>query len=665
MCGGGNMHFITYCFIITFVSFWTSGVITFSNQSDFVKERFSIASVTSENNTLESEVGLSSKEFVNFEISKGVLESEIRLSSKGRKSETKNISTEYTKNASTEDTESATTEDNEPYLNNGKPPLKTLIDKLWKALQSDSFSDNDLVDSKKEKKENIVLPSEQQKKKRQQVGEADPTEKVDPQKIADPTEKVDPQKIVDPTEKVDPQKIVDPTEKTNPQKIADPTDNKANSNENDQQMAKKSAKENKNSCTVELKIEGTIGPATLDILEQAISKVKKENCLSLLLLINTPGGQLLSTRKIVDRILNTDFPILCLIYPAGAHAGSAGAIIMQACHVNGGIDTTNIGAATPIAGGKDLSKDLRKKMINDTTSWLDSLTELRKRNKKFGRDIITEAKAVSSTEAAKENAIDFVGKTKEEFLKFAEGRTTTVQDGELKTVKVGQLIPLDPGFRYRLTSFITEPEFVYILFVGSLMLIYFEITNPGLGAPGILGAMGLIISFMGMHKLNFSWGGLILIFLSIALFLVEVFISGFGIFGAMGIVSFVIGSVLLFDPTKTGGVDISMSLILSVTALFALLISIVTWFAWSTFRMRKKASISDDFMDPDSAPGEVVYVKENGISGTLVVGGENWKFKSDKAVSKGDQVKVLSYKHFTLKVTPLEKASNVIENNSK
>ena len=178
----------------------------------------------------------------------------------------------------------------------------------------------------------------------------------------------------------------------------------------------------KPTCTIELKIEGAIGAATLDILERAIYRVKKQNCSALLLLINTPGGQLLTTRKIVDRILNTDFPVLCLIHPAGAHAGSAGAIIMQACHVNGGIETTNIGAATPIMGsGQKISDDLRKKLINDTTSWLDSLTQLRKRSKKFGREIITEAKAVSATEAQKEKAIDFVGKTKLEFLQFADG----------------------------------------------------------------------------------------------------------------------------------------------------------------------------------------------------------------------------------------------------
>ena len=445
-------------------------------------------------------------------------------------------------------------------------------------------------------------------------------------------------------------------DKTKTSNEDDPAKKNTDSKSDDVTASSESAL-NKKTCTVELEIKGTIGAATLDTIERAIHEVKTKNCSALLLLINTPGGQLLSTRKIVDRILNTDFPVLCLIYPAGAHAGSAGAIIMQACHVNGGLDTTNIGAATPIMGsGQKISDDLRKKMINDTTSWLDSLTQLRKRSKKFGREIVTEAKALSAKEAVQENAIDFAGKTKMEFLQFAEGRTTSVKDGQEKTVQIGALIPFHLGFRYHLISLITEPEFVYILFTGSLMLLYYEITHPGLGAPGILGIMGLVLSFIGMHKLAFSWAGLILLLLSMVLFLAEVFVTGFGIFGASAILSFILGSFLLFDPAKTGGVDIPLSLILSVTFMFTLLMGAITWLAWSTFRMKRKTNISDDFIDPEvSLHAEVVDINEDNISGMVFINGEHWRFQSKTKVNKGDQVKVLYYKGLLLEVEPVPK----------
>ena len=414
---------------------------------------------------------------------------------------------------------------------------------------------------------------------------------------------------------------------------------------------KQGLKQETAACTVELKVEDVIGVATLDNIDRALQKVRDENCSSLLLLVNTPGGVLLSTRKIVDRILNVEFPVLCLIHPAGAHAGSAGAIIMQACHVNGGLDTTNIGAATPITmGGKDTQKDLRKKLINDTTSWLDSLTKLRNRSQKFGREIITEAKALSANEAAKEKALDFVGKTKWEFLQFAQGRKVTVRDGLQTVVQVGELKPLSLGFRYKLISLITEPQIVYILFSGSLLLLYFEITHPGLGAPGILGTMGLIIAFIGMHKLDFSVGGLILIILSILLFLAEIFMTGFGIFGAAGVVSFLLGSLMLFDPAKTGGVDIPLSVIIATTLIFSLIVAGLTYLAWSAVRLKKHKEVNKDFLDPDDL-FEVVKVFEDNKSGQILASGEIWRFQSEDPVKIGDRVKMLCYKGLTAQVT--------------
>ena len=421
--------------------------------------------------------------------------------------------------------------------------------------------------------------------------------------------------------------------------------------EKDSTEKKPPAPENQK-CTVELKIEGVIGAVTLDILDRAIHKVRKENCSSLLLLINTPGGQLLSTRKIVDRILNVEFPVLCFIHPAGAHAGSAGAIIMQACHVSGGLNTTNIGAATPImGGGKKTPEDLRKKLINDTTSWMDSLTKLRKRSQKFGREIITEAKAMDAVSAAQKKAIDFSGNTKEEFLAFAQGRKTTVKNGKEHIVQVGQIVPFNLGFRYKLISLLTEPEIIYILFTGSLFLLYFEITHPGLGAPGVLGVMGLIISFVGMHKLDFSAAGLILLILSFLLFLAEVFIPGLGIFGAGGAVSFILGSFMLFDPAKTGGVDIPLNLIISVSLVFILLMAGITYLAVSSLKMKRNKNINKDFLDPDEL-FEVVKADETGLKGLLLASGEHWKFISKKPVKPGDKVKVLCYKKLTLEVEP-------------
>jgi len=179
----------------------------------------------------------------------------------------------------------------------------------------------------------------------------------------------------------------------------------------------------KETCTLEIKIEGVIGPGTTDYIDRAINKAKKLECSSFLALINTPGGSLESTRIIVEKILNSDIPFLCLVAPQGGHAGSAGAIILQACHVNGALKATNLGAATPVAGsGQEIPKDLRNKLVNDTVSWLEGVTKLRGRNLEFSKKIVDEAKAVSSEEAYKLKAIDILSDDIKGFLEKDNGR---------------------------------------------------------------------------------------------------------------------------------------------------------------------------------------------------------------------------------------------------
>ena len=385
-------------------------------------------------------------------------------------------------------------------------------------------------------------------------------------------------------------------------------------------------------CTTELVVDGVISSATLDSLQRALEVTEKKECSSLVLLINTPGGLLLSTRKIVELILDSPVPVLCLVHPSGAHAGSAGAIILQACHVNGAVQATNIGAATPIlgAGGK-ASEDLRKKMINDTTSWLDSLTGLRKRNKQFGRDIITKAKSVSGKDGFQIGAIDFYGSSKEDFLKFSHGVKVKLSKNVTHFVKIGPLEPIPLGIRHHVVSFVTDPEIAYLMFTGSLLLLYFELTHPGMVVPGVIGAMGLILSLTGMHKLNFEWGGLILLLLGIVFMVLEALTAvGFGFLGLGGAVSFIVGSFFLFDPAE--GVNLPYSTIFFVSFLFISISLGVAYLAFTSLHRRK----NDEHLWIGS---QAKVVKE----GWIEIKGELWKYRSKNNLEKGDIVKIIGY----------------------
>ena len=404
-----------------------------------------------------------------------------------------------------------------------------------------------------------------------------------------------------------------------------------------------------NTCTVKLEINGGIGPATLDLIGRSVAKAEAEACSSILFLINTPGGSLQTTRLITEKIVNSKIPFLCLVYPSGGHAGSAGAIILQACHVSGAMKTTNIGAATPISGGgQEIPKDLRNKLLNDTRSWVEGMARLRGRNEKFAQDIILEAKAVTAEDAKKINGIDFVAGSIEEFLNFANGREVTLDESKKGKVIVGEIKTFEHDMRFRILSWFTDPEVAYLILMGSLALLYFEITNPGTIVPGVLGGIGLVFAMVSMHKLDVSWAGVVLIILGLGFMVAEIYVASFGILGIAGALAFVGGSFLLYDPEVTG-FRLGWGMILPTVVLFSAFSFGAGYMALQTFRVKKRG----EFSDIERSVVEVTAVDRDKKTGMIFVEGENWKFESEDELSVGDKAKVVSHSGLTIKIKKL------------
>ncbi|MBV2169512.1 MAG: nodulation protein NfeD [Bdellovibrio sp.] len=400
------------------------------------------------------------------------------------------------------------------------------------------------------------------------------------------------------------------------------------------------------SCTVAVTISEAISASTSDYLERAEKRALDKKCNAIYVRMNTPGGSLQSTRLIVERILASPIPYLCLITPSGGHAGSAGAIILQACHVNGGVTATNIGAATPILGtGEKTPEDLRNKLINDTVSWLEGVTKLRGRSLKFSKEIVTEAKALSSEQAHKEKALDILATNEQDFLQQAQNRSVLIEDKKETVVVVGDLQEFLPDLRYKVLSFVADPEFAYLLFMGSLALLYVEITHPGLIAPGVIGGIGLVLSLVAFHKLEVAWGGLALILLGIAFLVLEVFLPSFGALGIGGLVSVFVGSLFLFDA-ETTGYTLPISLIFSVVAVLAAFLLGVGYLALRTIRL-KTQDTDADLMSKD---GVVSAIDSTGHGGQLHIMGETWSFVSEDPLQIGDRVHVTARQGLTLNV---------------
>lgn len=398
-------------------------------------------------------------------------------------------------------------------------------------------------------------------------------------------------------------------------------------------------------CTLAVTIDEAISASTFDYLERAEKRALDSKCDSILVRMNTPGGSLQSTRIIVEKMLASPIPYLCLITPSGGHAGSAGAIILQACHVNGGLIATNIGAATPILGsGEKMPEDLRKKMINDTVSWLEGITQLRGRSLRFSKEIITEAKALSSEDAHKIGALDIVANNEAEFLQKSQGRKILLGEKKEVEVRVGDLQEFMPDLRYKVLNFVADPELAYLLFMGSLGLLYVEITHPGLIAPGVVGGLGLILSMVAFHKLDVAWGGLALIILGIAFLVAELFLPSFGILGVGGLVAVFVGSLFLFDPAT--GYQLPLLLILPAVLILGVFFLGLGYLALGTLRLKRR----DWDSDLQNSEGRVVSVEANGHSGQIQITGEIWKFVSEDFLEVNDTVHVTARQGLTLNV---------------
>lgn len=409
-------------------------------------------------------------------------------------------------------------------------------------------------------------------------------------------------------------------------------------------------------CTMHLSVQTAITPITLDLTKKSIKLAEKESCSSILMEIDTPGGSLPATRRIVQEILNSPMPFLCLVSPKGAQATSAGAIILQACHVSGALKGTNLGASTPVLLGKPLEKesDMRKKAINDTVSFVKSISRLRKRNEKFAEKIVTEAKSVTAEEALNLKAIDFVGDTVDDFLAFSKEKKVKMKEGKNANVIVGSLKAFPMGIRYSVLNFFADPQILYLLFLGSIMLIYFEFTHPGVLVPGIVGGIGLVISLVGLNAFSVAWGAVVLIFLGLLLFFVEMLIPSFGILGIGGIISFILGSIYLFDPVNVGSYQLPLSLILFVSIIIGLLMMGACYLALKTFRMKRNITAMGAVLNQE---GEVTEILDDqGKKGWISVNGENWKFSSKESLKVGDWVKVAQHKRMYLMVQKISES---------
>ena len=307
---------------------------------------------------------------------------------------------------------------------------------------------------------------------------------------------------------------------------------------------------------------GLIGAASDDILNAALDRAIEQELDGLLIELDTPGGALDHTRKMVQNIMSAPLPVVVWVGPSGAHAGSAGAFITLAAHVASMASGTNIGAAHPIqASGQDVEEgEAQRKMMNDTIAFIESIAETRGRNIEMARSFVATSTSITASEALKHNIIDFIEPNIDSLMKSIHTREITLQNGLKRTISSSPVtfIEFETSLRQKALEILSNPNLFYLLFMAGLVGIGYELTHPGAMFPGIVGGICIILAFIAMAILPVSIGAAALILLGVALLVAEAFVTSFGILGISGFISFVLGSIFLVDPNNEQGLRISL-----------------------------------------------------------------------------------------------------------
>jgi membrane-bound serine protease (ClpP class) len=403
-----------------------------------------------------------------------------------------------------------------------------------------------------------------------------------------------------------------------------------------------------------IKIDGAIGPATASYVSRSIDEARAQNAQCLIIQLNTPGGLLDSTQTIVQSFLGSTVPVVVYVAPTGATATSAGCFITIAASIAAMAPATTIGAAHPVTlgggnptGGEEKpDPTMKQKLENFSVSYIEAIAARRHHNVEWAKSAVRESASIGAEKALELKVIDLIAVDLPDLLKQLNGR---VVDGKTLKTGNGEVTEIKMSPSERVFHTLWHPEVMFVLMLIAIYGIIGEMTTPGAILPGVVGAIALVLALYMAAILPVNATGLVLIGLALLLFIFDVYAPTHGVLTAGGVISFLIGSLMLFnrsDPLFR----LSLSYIIPATLVTA---------AFFVFVIGKglRAQLLPVRAGSETMVGKTVTTLTpiDSRGGRIFVEGEYWNAVSDTPIDKGEVAEIAELQGLTLKVKTKEK----------
>jgi membrane-bound serine protease (ClpP class) len=395
------------------------------------------------------------------------------------------------------------------------------------------------------------------------------------------------------------------------------------------------------------RLDTIIHPVAAEFVRKLVAQADEAGAAAVVLELDTPGGLLTSTRDVTRAMLQAETPVVAWVGPAGAHAGSAGFVVLMAADVAAMAPGTNAGAAHPVGGGgEDVEGHLGKKVEEDAAAQVRALAGRHGRNVELAQAAVVESRSFTAEEALRERLVEVLAPGLPELLRAIDGRQ--VRRGERTSalrVDGATVRRVEMGRVQRFFAVIAHPNIAYLLLSLGFLGIYFELSNPGVVLPGVVGALCLLLGFYGLSVLPLNYAGVGLILLALLLFLAEIKVTSYGLLTVAGTLALVLGSLMLFD-TPDMALRVSRPLIAGVAAAAAVVAGFLTFLVVRTFRVPVTTGSEGMLAARGVARGALAP------AGKVFVRGELWNAVAEEPVSAGQAVEVVGQEGLTLRVRP-------------